>query len=144
MGAINFFSEQIDFALKNERHISEWVINVIAEESKELGAINYIFCTDKYLLKINKEYLDHDEFTDVITFQDEEANNISGDIFISIDRVSENSQMFDVNFEDELSRVMIHGVLHLVGYGDKSADEIKVMRQKEESCLKLLSVSRET
>jgi rRNA maturation RNase YbeY len=115
-----------------------WIFETIKAEQKQLGELNYIFCSDEYLLKINKEYLNHDTLTDIITFDNsEEALTIEGDIFISIERVQENAQELKVSFEEELARVMIHGVLHLVGYKDKTLEDSQKMRAKEDHYLSL-------
>ena len=110
----------------------KWIKNVILEENKELGEVNYIFCDDKYLLKKNIKYLDHDTLTDIITFNYCEGDMISSDIMISIERVMENSSIFENSFSDELNRVMIHGILHLIGYNDKTDGEKEIIRKKEE------------
>lgn len=128
---ITFFSEQVPFTLKNKIKIRNWINNSIENEQSILGSVNYIFTSDKYLLDINKEYLNHDYFTDIITFNYCHENQISGDIYISIDTVKNNSQRFDVSFVDELHRVMIHGVLHLIGFDDLTEEQKEIMRQKE-------------
>lgn len=114
-----------------------WIRDIIQRENKQLGFIDYIFCTDEYLLKINQDYLDHDTLTDIITFNYNEDDSVNADIFISIDRVRENAKKHNQLFEDELDRVLIHGVLHLVGYNDKSEEEKEIMRKKEQECLTL-------
>ena len=106
-------------------------ISVIKAENKQIGEINCIFCDDEYLLEKNKTYLNHNTLTDIITFDYSEKDEISGDLFISIERVRENAKIYNVTFELELSRVLIHGILHLIGFGDKTDEEIKTMRQKE-------------
>lgn len=136
---IYFFNEDIDFTLKNQHIISNWISIVISQENKTLGEINYIFCSDNYLLELNQNYLKHDTYTDVITFDYVEGNLISGDIFISIDRIVENAKNIETTFDNELSRVMIHGVLHLIGYRDKTPDELQVIRGKEDFYLALQS-----
>ncbi len=128
--SISFHSEDIDFSLSMPEKTINWIKEVIREEGGELSFINYVFCSDSYLLKINIEYLDHDTFTDIITFPYSESS-LESDIFISIDRVKENANTFKVSFEHELHRVMIHGVLHLLGYGDKTPEEQTAMRAKE-------------
>ena len=132
---IYFTSEEIDFELNNEEEVKKWLEKVIEQEDKSLRLLNFIFCSDRYLLRLNLEYLGHDTLTDIITFPYAEPPVIEGDIFISIDRVRENAQLFNVTFEQELHRVMAHGVLHLCGYGDKSEAEVKLMRQKEDETL---------
>ena len=125
-----------DFKLKNEKTMSSWIINVINEEKKEVGKINFYFCNDNELLKSNIKYLNHDEYTDILTFDYSEKNSVSADIMISIDRVRENSSIFDQKFEDELHRVIIHGILHIIGYNDKTEEEKKIMRKKENYYIK--------
>ena len=122
---------ECDFELKKDLSITKWLKDVISTENKELGEINYIFCDDQYLLKKNQEYLKHDTFTDIITFDYTEQNRINADIFISIERVKENAITFAVPFDNELRRVIIHGVLHLMGYADKSEEDTETMRSKE-------------
>jgi probable rRNA maturation factor len=136
---INYFFEDTDFKLKNKKKISDWVSSAISAENKKLKALNYIFCSDQYLLDMNKSYLKHSSLTDIITFDNsEKENEIEGDVFISIDRIEENKGMFDETFEKELNRVIIHGVLHLLGYEDKTTVGKKTMREKEEYYLSLL------
>lgn len=143
MEQINFFSEVIDFKLSNLEKISIWLENCISSEGHELIQLNFIFCDDEYLHQINVEYLNHDTFTDIITFdQSEKPSEIEGDIYISIPRVEENAESFEVTFKKELHRVLIHGVLHLLGYGDKTEEEIKQMREKEEEYINLLSSNK--
>ena len=120
MTSISFFSEDIDFEFTNENSCISWLENAIKNEGKIAGELSFVFCDDEYLYKINLEYLNHDTFTDIITFDYTEANIIAGDIFISIERVKENATTFNCLFENELSRVIIHGVLHLMGYKDKT------------------------
>ena len=136
--AIIFSVEEISFNLKEKNKIKRWIKNVIENEEKKLGEISYIFCSDEYLLDINQKYLEHNTYTDIITFDYiENLNIISGDIFVSIDRVKENSIKFKVTFEEELRRVLIHGILHLLGYPDKKPSEEKKMREKENEALLL-------
>lgn len=139
MNNINFFQEETDFKLKEESNITNWLESVVQAEGQDIEEINFIFCNDDYLLSINKEYLDHDYYTDIITFdnRDDISDNIEADIFVSIDRVKENAQNLNIQFELELSRVMVHGLLHLLGYHDKSVQEISQMREKEEAYLSL-------
>ena len=122
-----YYHSECDFQLKDDESITKWLKDAISTEDKELGEINYIFCDDQYLLKKNHEYLHHDTFTDIITFDYTEENRLSADIFISIERVKENAITFAVPFETELRRVIIHGVLHLMGYKDKSKAELKLV-----------------
>ncbi len=138
---ISFNYEQ-DFTLQDESLYSEWISKIINSEIKKEGEINYIFCNDDYLLEINKQYLKHDTLTDVISFDYSVGNELHGDIFISIERVRENAQDFDVDFQDELKRVMAHGVLHYCGYKDKNKDDKKLMRLKEEEKMKMFHVKQ--
>ena len=139
MPSISFFCEDIDFILNRKLAIKQWISDVISLENKIKGNISFIFCNDEYLSKINIQYLKHDTLTDIITFDytDDNHGKISGDIFISIDRVKENSEKLNILFLNELHRVMIHGVLHLMGYKDKTKDSKILMRQKEDKCLSL-------
>ncbi|MCF8331498.1 MAG: rRNA maturation RNase YbeY [Bacteroidales bacterium] len=133
---ILFFKEEVDEVI-NEELVKKWLHQVCNHENKEIENLNYIFCTDSYLLDINKEYLKHFNYTDVITFQyHEPGESISGDIFISTDRVKENAISYNVTFEDELRRVIVHGLLHLIGYKDSDEDQKKEMRNKEDFYLK--------
>ncbi len=143
MGKVNFFTEDIDdFQLKNKKQLSQWIEKIISLEKKKLEELNYIFCNDDYLHQINLEYLQHDTFTDIITFDNSESpDTIEGDIFISIERVKENAVNFNAVFLTELKRVMIHGVLHLIGYPDKTEAEAQKMRLKEEEALNLFITS---
>ncbi len=136
MPKINFFTEDISFNLKQKNLIRNWIKKVILSKGAKLTEINYIFCSDEYLKEVNIEYLNHDYYTDIITFDNSEKENcIEGDIYISIDRVRDNSQQFGKTFENELQRVIIHGILHLIGYGDKTEEEAEQMRQEEETSL---------
>jgi probable rRNA maturation factor len=138
MPKINFFTEDISFNLKQRIYIRNWIQKVVLSKGAKLNEINYIFCSDEYLKVINKEYLNHDYYTDIITFDNsEEENQLEGDIYISIDRVKENSKQFGKTFENELHRVMIHGILHLIGYADKTKEEAEQMRHEEEASLLL-------
>jgi len=128
---INYFYEETS-RIKDEEKKSIWIENIISKENKKLGDINYIFCNDDYLLNINKDYLNHDYYTDIITFDYCEENYISGDIFISLQRVLDNVQLHKVKYEEELNRVIVHGILHLCGYKDKTEGEQKIMRSKED------------
>jgi probable rRNA maturation factor len=132
-----YYHSECDFQLQNEDSISEWLKHAIRLEKKALGEINYIFCDDEYLLKKNQDFLNHDTLTDIITFDYSEENKLSADIFISIERVKENALIFAVPFEKELKRVIIHGILHLIGYKDKSEEETKTMRSKENFYLEI-------
>ena len=134
------FSYLCDYEIINENTYKNWLLNIVEIENKQLGELNFVFCTDQYLIDINKKYLNHDTYTDIITFDYCDGDIVNGDVFISVERVEENAVIFEVNFNNELHRVMSHGVLHLCGYGDKSSDEINVMRQKEEEMIKLFHV----
>lgn len=139
MPQIHYFSEEVDFSLKSKTSITQWINDIIISEGFQLGEINYIFCSDNYLLNINQEYLNHDTYTDIITFDNSlERGVIESDIYISVERVRENATELRLPFETELQRVMIHGVLHLLGWGDKSPDDKMRMREKEDACLSLL------
>ncbi len=135
---ITFQSEDIKFVLKEKLLHKTWLKKIAAGEKYSILELNYIFCSDEYLHKVNMEYLDHDTYTDIITFdnsEDKEAKTIEGDIFISIDRVKENAANYKVNPDDELHRVMAHGLLHLLGYKDKSSKDSTLMREKEEEAI---------
>lgn len=134
---IQFFSEDIDFDLPNKVSVIKWITETLFFEQKSTEGLSFIFCSDKYLHELNVKYLDHDTLTDIITFPYHNDGNskIEGDIFISIDRIKENSKELETSFEDELHRVIIHGVLHLCGYGDKTEKEKKEMRRKENESL---------
>ena len=134
------FNYETTFNLKDEAAIEKWILACIEKEAFELGEINYIFCDDAYLHKINVEFLQHDTLTDIISFDYTMGKEVAGDIFISIERVTENAKEFKVSFEEELKRVLIHGVLHYMGYKDKTDEEKQVMRNKENDCLQLFSV----
>ena len=129
-----------DFILVDSDKIRIWIEDVIKKEKKTVGDITYIFCDDDYLLERNKEFLDHNTLTDIITFNYCIDNNISSDIMISIDRVKENSTTFENSFNEELKRVMIHGILHLIGYNDKSDKEKELMREKENYYLNMFYI----
>jgi probable rRNA maturation factor len=126
-----FFHTECDFKLNDSPSYAQWVSKAIENEKRQVGDINYVFCDDKYLLEKNQTFLAHDTYTDIITFDYSVENTVSGDLFISIERVKENAKIFNHTFEQELKRVMIHGVLHLIGYGDKTESEQKVMTEKE-------------
>lgn len=136
------FNYETDFELTNEDAYSEWLSNVIISENKKEGDINYIFCDDDYLHKINMEYLQHDTLTDIISFDYSVGNELHGDIFVSIERVRENALDFNVLFDDELKRVLSHGLLHYCGYKDKSDEDVLVMRNKEEEKIKMFHVEQ--
>src|SRR6202012_3070944 len=133
MPAINFFEEDISFKLKNKAQVRQWIKDTITAEGYKLKELTFIFCSDAYLLQINQQYLDHDTYTDIITFDNsEEEGKITGDIFISIERIRENAATFNVTETDELHRVIIHGTLHLLGSPDKTAPAKKKMTEKED------------
>ena len=131
---VNFYSEN-DFELSHEEGLREWINKIIVAEEHETGEVSYVFCDDEYLLKINKDFLDHDSYTDIITFNYNLGKQINSEIYISTERVRENSGLYKTEFIDELHRVMIHGVLHLCGYEDRTDDEKEVMRTKENEAL---------
>ncbi|PLX10878.1 MAG: rRNA maturation RNase YbeY [Marinilabiliales bacterium] len=135
---IKFFKEDTNFQLKERIRLKKWINYVIQDEGFIQGDINFIITSDKYLLKINKEYLSHNFYTDIVTFNYCEEPNINGDIFISIDTIKNNSTRFSVSFLEELHRVMIHGILHLIGYDDQSDEEKDAMIQKENFYLERL------
>jgi probable rRNA maturation factor len=140
---INLFFEDVDIPDLDSEFFINWLSSTCAEEDKVLEEVNLIFCSDEYLLKMNVEYLQHDYYTDIISFDYCEENRILGDLFISKDRVLDNAEQNNVSFMLELQRVIVHGVLHLCGYKDKSEDEEKLMRSKEDYYLSKI-VSRET
>ncbi len=144
MNKINFFAEEIDFSLSNEPEVIAWILDSASMYSSEIQNVNYVFCTDDYLLEVNKKHLNHDFYTDIITFDltDIKGNPIEADIFISIDRVRENAKKNEVEIENELYRVMIHGILHLVGFKDKTKEEAMQMRAQEDKCLSLFQLMR--
>ncbi|MEP1034057.1 rRNA maturation RNase YbeY [Ekhidna sp.] len=138
---IHYFNEDVNFQITKEKHLTDWILDIIHSYQFDLEILNYIFCSDQYLLELNKEHLNHDYYTDIITFDNsDETNKIESDIFISIDRVKENAKKQSVALNDELYRVMIHGVLHLIGFNDKTPKEKALMREKENACLSLLKI----
>ncbi len=138
MDPILFLSEDIEFELANQPAVVDWIAAIVADHNKEIGEFTFVFCSDEYLLQVNREALDHDYYTDIITFplHVDGADELVAEIFISVDRIKENADSFGVSFEDELHRVMIHGVLHLLGYDDKTDDLKAGMRLMEDQCLK--------
>ena len=134
------FNYETDFELENEALYEDWISRIIESEGFDEGEINYIFCDDEYLHKINVEYLDHDTLTDIISFDYTVGNLIQGDIFVSVERVQDNANDFKVSFEEELKRVLSHGVLHYCGYKDKSPKDEALMRSKEEEKMKMFHV----
>lgn len=131
---IQFFSEDIDFTLKEKQKVRQWIgATIKAEGFKRVGELSFVLCSDAYLLEINRQYLDHDTFTDIVTFDSSEDEGvISGDIFISVERTMENAKKFNVSERDELHRVIIHGILHLCGYYDKKKEDKTLMTEKED------------
>jgi probable rRNA maturation factor len=135
---IYFFQEEVNFTVKDKRKIREWILKAAENEEYRIGVLNYIFTNDNTLLQLNKEYLQHFTLTDIITFDmSENDGEIAGDIYISIDRARENAREFKVSLSNELNRLLIHGILHLMGYKDKTPGEKEAMRQKEEFYLSL-------
>ena len=134
------FNYETDFELDNVEQYEDWISRIIESEGFDVGEINYIFCDDEYLHKINVEYLDHDTLTDIISFDYTVGNLIQGDIFVSVERVQDNAKDFNVSFEEELKRVLSHGVLHYCGYKDKSPEDEAVMRSKEEEKMQMFHV----
>ena len=134
------FNYETPFEMPNEIQTQEWIHKVVADNGFEIGEINYVFCDDNYLHKLNVEFLNHDTLTDIISFDNTLGKLISGDIFISIERVEENAKGFKVSFENELHRVMIHGVLHYMGYKDKSDDDKIKMRNAENQALSYINI----
>ena len=132
------FNYETDFTLNNEREIEQWISDCIISRKFSEGELNYIFCDDAYLHKLNVEFLKHDNFTDIISFDYTIGKRISCDIFISVERVRENATKFNQVFDNEMNRVIIHGVLHCLGYKDKEEKDKRVMRIEEDVCLKLL------
>ncbi len=128
---VSYFNEDISFPFKEKRLTSRWLKFVAESESKRLGDIAVIFCSDNYILDVNIKYLQHDYFTDIITFDYCEGNRLSGDLFISIDSVRENAAFYKTEFAQELNRVIVHGLLHLIGYDDHTPEDVAVMRAKE-------------
>ena len=137
--AINFFSEDISYTIKQKKALKSWIYDTIKSENFDLEELNFIFCSDDYLLEINKTYLQHDTYTDIITFDNNESGikTILGDIFISLERVFENANLYKTSRTDELHRVIIHGTLHLLGYKDKSAKDKTLMTKMENHYLSL-------
>ena len=136
---INFNFEYPGFSLENDLQYKLWIENCIEKHELEIAEISYTFINDEELLKINKESLNHDFYTDIITFDQRIGDLISGDIFISVDRVKENAKNFDVSFENEMKRVIIHGLLHIIGFDDHSDEDKKQMREQEDLCIELMN-----
>lgn len=136
MAEISFFQEDIDFQISDDSLYSKWLESIVKYYNKNIETLNYIFTSDEYLLKVNQDYLNHDYYTDIISFP-LSKEPISGDIFISIDRVKENSQTLETDFNSELHRVMAHGLLHFIGFDDHSEEDINDMRQAEDFSISL-------
>jgi len=133
MPAIRFFEEDISYKLKQKIAVKKWIAQTIEQEGFKLNELTYVFCSDEYLLQINRQYLDHNTYTDIITFDNSDvAGTITGDIFISIDRIRENAVQYNITAAEELHRVLIHGALHLLGYKDKTPADKKKMTLKED------------
>ena len=140
--AIHFFSEEITYTLKERLNRKRWLSNIARNAGFKIKELNYVFCSDEYLYQMNRDYLKHDTYTDIITFDNsEKKDDIEGDIFISIDRVRENAKTLAQEVETEMNRVLAHGLLHLMGYKDKTQEETALMRLKEEESLKLYVLS---
>lgn len=133
------FAFQTNCSLKKRTILKQWIKAIVENNKKEVGEISYIFCSDEQLLKINKEFLNHDYYTDIITFDYSETDVVSGDLFISIERIKDNAKTLKTSYQEELHRVIIHGVLHLLGYKDKTEEESENMRKLEDECLLILS-----
>ena len=136
---ISFHYQVPSFRIKNKKRLTDWILLVAFLEKKEVEKIDFIFCNDEYLLQLNKQFLSHKNYTDVLTFNySEKKKSITAEIYGSIDRVRENARLFNVSFEEELHRVIIHGILHCIGYHDKNDRDRRRMRNKEDECLGLL------
>ena len=140
--AIHFFSEEIPYTLKEKLNRKRWLTKIATNAGFKIKELNYVFCSDEYLYQMNRDYLKHDTYTDIITFDNsEKKEDIEGDIFVSIDRVRENAKTHNQEVETEMNRVLAHGLLHLMGYKDKSKEEAALMRLKEEESIKLYVLS---
>ena len=135
--AISFSTENVKFDLPAKMKVKKWISEVIKAQGKRVGEVSYLFCDDDYLIEVNRTYLNHDTYTDIITFDYVEGDTISGDIMISVERIHENAAIFNATFEQELHRVIIHGILHLLGQGDKTDAQAQQMRRKEDAALAL-------
>ncbi len=138
---IRFNIQDIKFTLKNKTAIKQWITSVVIKKKRKVGELNFVFCSDEFLLGMNKQYLNHNKYTDIITFdysKEDKTLPIAGDIYISVDRVRDNAAKFNVAFEDELHRVIIHGTLHLLGFGDKTKAAKEEMRKQEDAALRSL------
>lgn len=134
------FHNETDFNLDDENRVLNWIQNIAKDKGFEIDEINYIFCNDEYLHKLNVQFLNHDTLTDIISFDNSLGKTLSGDIFISVDRVTENAKEYGVDFDNELHRVIIHGLLHFMGFKDKTDEESKQMRIEENNALELISI----
>jgi probable rRNA maturation factor len=134
---IHFFEEDITFSVTKPRKVKQWIKKIVEQQNKKISNLNYIFCSDEFLYKMNVEYLQHDTYTDIITFDYSQENSIEGEMYISIERIEENAKNLSIPFEQELLRVIIHGVWHLLGYKDKTNEEEKIMRTKEQESLQV-------
>lgn len=134
---ISYYNQDVDFKFSGKRLTSKWLTLVAESEIRRIGDIAVIFCSDDYILQINQQYLSHDYYTDIITFDYSEGDKLSGDLFISIDTVRANAEEYGTDFKDELNRVIVHGILHLIGYDDHNDKDIAVMRKKEDYYLSL-------
>lgn len=134
---IRYFNEDIEPPQIKKKVFNNWIKSIIEINQMKIGDINFIYCSDQYLLQINKEYLQHDYFTDIITFNNNSGNKISGDIYLSLETIAANAQTYQVSFIDELKRVMIHGILHLIGFDDQNFEQQTIMRQKEDEALNM-------
>jgi rRNA maturation RNase YbeY len=140
--AIHFFSEEIKFTLREKLNRKRWLKKIATNAGFKIKELNYVFCSDEYLYQMNRDYLKHDSYTDIITFDNsEKKGDIEGDIFVSIDRVRENAKTHTQEVETEMNRVLAHGLLHLMGYKDKTQEEVALMRLKEEESIKLYVLS---
>ena len=137
--AVRFFPDGVSFQLEGKRKISQWLKQVVASEGKKTGNLCYIFVSDEYILEMNTKYLQHDYYTDIITFDESTDNRISGEMYISIDTVRSNAEYYHVDFRNELLRVMVHGILHLCGYQDKTPKQRQEMRAIETKYMEFLN-----
>ncbi len=134
---ITFHKEKIEVDLPEEEKLTSWLFDIASKEEKQISQLSYIFCSDDYLLEINKTYLNHDYYTDIITFPYKQGHEIESDIFISVDRVRDNAKEYNTTFESELLRVIAHGLLHMAGYGDKTEEDQDKMTEMENQCLEM-------
>lgn len=135
---VHFYSEEVELPEFDKGKIKEWISKVIASYDKMPGEISYIFCNDEHILEVNRQFLNHDFYTDIITFDYSSSDIVSGDIYISLDTIKSNSELLNTGFPNELLRVIIHGILHLCGFGDKTPEEEKFMHEKEDKALQLI------